>query len=84
VGVTGYPVRTSGCSNQTIGGKYSSNAEGWGLAAPPFSFPPHQVLAGYFPFAFSGAMEFRPNVPLRACLMHRLAAGPSWAGILRA
>jgi len=63
VGVTGYPVRTSGCSNQTIGGKYSSNAEGWGLAAPPFSFPPDQVLAGYFPFAFSGAMEFRPNVP---------------------
>jgi hypothetical protein len=65
VGVTGFPVLTSGCSNRVLNGKYFENMKGWGLAPPsgPLSFPPEQLLAGYFPFAASGAWEFQPNVP---------------------
>jgi hypothetical protein len=65
VGVTGFPVHTSGCSNQSLNAKYSENMKGWGLAPPsgPLSFPPEQLLAGYFLFAASGAWEFHPDVP---------------------
>jgi hypothetical protein len=65
VGVTGFPVDTPGCSNNTLNGKYSYNTKGWALALPsdPFSFPPDQLLAGYYPLAMSGAIEFHPRVP---------------------
>lgn len=61
--LTGLPVQTSGCSNHSIRGKYLYSIKGWGLAPPsgPMSFPPEQLLSGYFPFAFSGAMEFSPH-----------------------
>ena len=61
--LTGVPIQTSGCSNMSIRGKYTYSIKGWGLAPPsgPMSFPPEQLLAGYFPFAFSGAMEFSPR-----------------------
>ena len=60
VGVTGFPLETTKCSNNSLDGKYSYNLQGWALA-PPGSFPPEQLLAGYLPFAFSGAMEFQPR-----------------------
>lgn len=58
--LTGLPIQTSGCGNTSIRGKYTYSIKGWGLAPPSgaLSFPPEQLLAGYFPFAFSGAMEF--------------------------
>ena len=63
LGVSALPVQTGGCNNNSIRGKYSYNIKGWGLAPPsgPMSFPPEQLLAGYFPFAFSGALEFSPR-----------------------
>jgi len=60
VGVTGFPVDTRGCSNNTLNGKYSYNSKGWALAP---TFPANQLLAGYLPLAMSGAIEFHPRVP---------------------
>ncbi len=60
VTVTGFQMRTSGCGNDTVKGKYLYDVRGWALAGGPFNFPSNQLLAGYFPFAFSGAMEFHP------------------------
>ncbi|HTQ54368.1 MAG TPA: hypothetical protein VMI94_07900 [Bryobacteraceae bacterium] len=57
VTVTGLPVPTRGCSNRAVGATYSYTMTGWGLATPDLSFPPEQMLSGYYPFAFSGAME---------------------------
>jgi len=64
VSVTGYPVETQGCGNQTIEGRFSEDMRGWALSSQkgPLGFPPEQLLGGYFPFAASGAVEFRPRV----------------------
>ena len=61
VGATGFPVPVAHCSNASLNGTYSYNMKGWGLASPAQGFPPEQLLAGYYPFAFSGAMEFHPR-----------------------
>jgi hypothetical protein len=47
----------------TLKGQYTYNASGWTLSpqTPLLSFSANQLLAGYFPFAMNGAMEFNPN-----------------------
>jgi len=64
VSVTGYPVRTFGCSNGTVHGTYSTDTRGWLLSPPsgPMHLPPEQLLGGYAPFAFSGALHFNSHM----------------------
>jgi hypothetical protein len=61
VSLTANRMVTSGCRNNTVNGKYLYNVRGWALAGGPVTFPPIQLLAGYFPFDFSGAMELHPS-----------------------
>ncbi|MFN7995840.1 MAG: hypothetical protein U0Q18_19670 [Bryobacteraceae bacterium] len=63
VGITGYPVEISGCTNRSIHGAYSYTVNGWGMAGGSFSFLPEQLLGGYFPFVMSGSMAFNPRTP---------------------
>jgi len=58
VGVIGFPMENSKCSNRTLNGTYSYTINGWGMAGGPLSFPPETLLAGYFPFVMSGTMRF--------------------------
>jgi len=64
VSLTGYPMETSECSTNTINGLYSYEGKGWALSpqTPPLQFPDNQMLAGYYPFAMSGMMNFEPHV----------------------
>lgn len=64
VSMTALPMDLSGCSAETIRGQYSCRMKGWRLAAQSGAarFPPEQLLAGYFPLACTGAVEFRPDV----------------------
>ena len=69
VGVTAVPMDISWCTNNTLDGTYSYNLKGWGLAPPPTdpgSIPANQLLGGYFPLAFSGALEFHPRATAAA------------------
>ena len=63
-GVTLARMSPGMCSNYSLHSTYSYNAKGWMM--PPPTFPPPsaiQVLNGFMPFAFSGAMRFDPFRP---------------------
>ncbi len=63
-GVTLARMSPGTCSNYTLHSAYSYNAKGW--MVPPATLPPPsaiQVLNGFMPFAFSGAMRFDPFRP---------------------
>jgi len=62
VGTTMLPMSTAGCSNYSIAGKYSDNAQGWMLTQPG-QVPSLQQLSLYIPFVFSGVFQFHPGVP---------------------
>jgi len=64
VSVTGTRVRTAGCSNNSVQGKFAANARGWLLSpdSGPMHFPPEQLLSGYAPFAFSGGLQFQARM----------------------
>ncbi len=68
VAFTALPMRLFGCSNATIGGKYSFSANVWGLAPPGIT----PTLSGNIDAADSGAMQFRPY--------QRLPGGPGGSG----
>jgi hypothetical protein len=59
VSVTGFRMVASGCGPNTVSGKYLYNMRGWGLGGI-FGVEPSQLMAGWLPFAFSGAMQFGP------------------------
>ena len=61
VAIAMFPMDTRGCRNETIAGLYSFETPGWFLA-PQGAFPPEQLLAGYGPTGFSGAVRYRPFV----------------------
>lgn len=58
VGVIGFPIETSRCSNRTLNGTYSYTINGWELAGGQLPLPPETLLAGYFTFVMSGTMRF--------------------------
>ena len=63
VSMTGYPVETSGCTNNILDGLYSYEAKGWAMSpqVAPLKFPGNQMLVGYYPFAMSGVMRFNSH-----------------------
>lgn len=63
-GLTLTPMSHGPCSNDTLHSTYLYNAKGWMVPPPPF--PPQsaaQLLNGFMPFAFSGALRFDPSRP---------------------
>jgi len=63
VGVTLHPAATGGCNNGILHATYTYNAKGWTLPPPNLPPPaPTEMLNGFIPFAFSGAIVFRPDL----------------------
>ena len=58
-----YDMFPRDCSNLTLRSTYAYTATGWML--PPPTFPtvdPKQLIGGFMPFAFSGALHFVPQL----------------------
>lgn len=65
VGVAIYPAAKGGCGNGTLHSAYTYNAKGWTLPPPNLPPPtPADMLNGFVPFAFNGAIVFRPELTL--------------------
>jgi hypothetical protein len=63
-GLTLTLMSPGGCSNETLRSAYVYNAKGWMVPPPPL--PPQspvQLLNGFMPFVFSGALSFDPSRP---------------------
>ncbi len=54
------PAEVKGCSNATIGGKYTYSTKGWGLGALVGVTDSKQLLAGYVAASMSGTLQFFP------------------------
>ncbi len=51
------------CSNHTLHETYTYNTKAWTLPPPGITPPASELLNGFMPFAFSGAIRFRPAMP---------------------
>lgn len=64
VGITTIHRQEGRCNNRTLHATYTYNAKGWTLPPPMLPPPiPAELLNGFMPFAFSGAIQFRPELP---------------------
>jgi len=66
VGTTAFPLQRCKCSNHTLNSTYTYNAKAWSFPVPPPPpfppFTPEELFNGFMPFAFSGAIVFKPHV----------------------